>query len=345
MKILLFSTDVYFLKVFGEYLSRERTDFDLYCYSDERIATEKISNERYDLILCEKGYLCEFSEEEKYVLLGTNTVFPSEINKSELNIYQKADRVIEELEYLLQVVCGAATRDERGKNIYLPFVSTEGGSGKTTLAYLTAAACAKQKKVLYVNLEPLAVTKFLYSNEFENGMEEVLLSYNEENNDNSGVLLNAIKKNSDDVYVFPTLNNIGDYLETAPATILRILRAVVEVSGIEVVIVDLPDAFSNLSQTILSESKKIVWIYADGKMGTAKLESVQKDPYLKTKGILAKSIFVLNRCKSKNSAENVDAAFPNSESLGSASRIAMVLEMNKEFAKGCQSIISKTGIL
>ena len=79
-------------------------------------------------------------------------------------------------------------------------------------------------------------------------------------------------------------------------------------------------------------------------MGQAKLESVQKDPYLKTKGILAKSIFVLNRCKSKNSAENFDAAFPNSESLGSASRMSMVLEMNKEFVKGCQSIISKAGI-
>jgi len=345
MKILLFSTDVYFLKVFGGFLSKERADFDLFCYSDERAAAEELRSERYDLILCEKGYLPEFDEEEKYVSLGTNTVFPSEKNKSELNIYQKADRVIEELEYLSQVISGTATKEDVGKNVYVSFVSTEGGSGKTTLAYLTAAACAEHKKVLYVNLEPLAVTEYLYPDEFESGMEEVLLSYDEENESSMSVLLNAIKKNSDGVYVFPTLSNIGDYMDTSPATILRMLRAATSISGMEVVLIDLPDAFSLLSQTILAESKRIVWVYTDGKMGRAKLERIQHDPYLKSKGVSAKSIYVLNRCKSKSAAENFDAAFPVSESLGSASRISMVLEMNKEFMNGCKNIAGKAGVI
>ena len=55
--------------------------------------------------------------------------------------------------------------------------------------------------MLYVNLEPLAVTEYLYPDEVESGMEEVLLSYDEENESSMSVLLNAIKKNSDGVYV------------------------------------------------------------------------------------------------------------------------------------------------
>lgn len=345
MKILLFSTDEYFLNVFGGFLAKEKIEHDLFCYSNEKAAIEALRAEKYDLIMSEDGYLSEYDKEENYISLGMHTVFPKDEQRCALNIYQKSDRVLEDFEYLVQIFAGKDISTENGKKAMVSFFSTEGGCGKTTLAYLTAAECAKSKKVLYVNLEPLAVTEFLYPEQMKGSMEELLLSFDEEKDDSAVLLLDAIEKNSDNVYVFPTLHNIGDYMELSAVTVLRMLQKATAVCGIEAVIIDLPGAFSPFTETILLESKKIIWVYTDSRNGRGKLELVKNDPYLKSRGILSKSSYVLNRCLNKNSAEEFNAAFPVSESLSKVTKASMVLDMNQEFLKGCKAIAKEVGIL
>lgn len=345
MKILLFSTDEYFLNVFTGYFSREKLEYDLFSYSEETVAEQVLGKEKFDLILCEQGYLEKFDEESNYVSLGMHTVYPSENQKGTLNIYQKASRVKEELEYMVQVLAGKNPIGDKSQTNVVSFFSTEGGSGKTTLAYLTAVLCAKQKKTLYMNLEPLAVTEYLYPTDEMKHMEDVLLSFDDTREETTAVLLNAIDKTRDGVYVFPTLNNIGDYLELSGAMIMKMLYTVSAMSGIENIILDLPGAFSDFTETILMESKKIVWVYSDNRNGKMKLGKIKGDPYLKSRGILSKSVYALNRCENQGLVDNYHAAFPVSKTLNNANQISKILEVNDAFVTGCQNIARKAELI
>lgn len=345
MKTLLFSTDEYFLNVFTSYFSKEKLEYDLFSYSDEEVAGQVLEKEGFDLVLCEQGYLEKFDEEPNYVSLGMHTVYPGENQRGSLNIYQKASRVKEELEYMVQVLAGKHPAEGQNATTLVSFFSTEGGSGKTTLAYLTAVECAKTKKTLYMNLEPLAVTDCLYQADEEKRMEDILLSFDEKKEETAAVLLNAIDKTAEGVYVLPTLSNIGDYLELSSTVVLQMLHTVSSMSGVENIILDLPGAFSDFTETILSESKKIIWVYNDGRNGKRKMEKVQNDPYLKSRGILSKSSFVLNRCENQSAGEEYQAAFPVSRTLNTAGQISKILEVNEAFEKGCRNIAGKAGLL
>lgn len=344
MKIFIFHTDDYFLKVFSRYLSKENLEYDLTSYSDEEEAEKHLTKETYDLILCELGHLRTMEEEAVYVALTMHTVYPGEDKKASLNIFQKASKVREDLDYMLQVLKGRKTEERKNGMLLLPFFSTEGGAGKTTLAYLTAVECAKQGKTLYMNLEPLAVTDHLYSVGTQAQMESILMAFDNNKEETASVILNAIEKNEDGVYVLPTLNNIGDYLELSASLVLQMLSAISTMTGIEKIILDLPGSFSSFTEEILKESKAIVWVYNAGMLGRKKLEKIQKDPYLKSQGILSKSIYVLNRCEVKNDGEECHAAFPVSKTLTTAKHISKILEVNQAFVTGCQNIVKKAGL-
>ena len=345
MKILLFSTDEYFLNVFSGYLSKEKLEYDLFSYSEEAVAEQAVITQKFDLILCEQGYLEKFDEEPNYVSLGMHTVYPGEGKNGSLNIYQKASQVKEELEYMVQVLDGKNFTERKNKTTMVSYFSTEGGAGKTTLAYLTAVECAKQKKTLYMNLEPLAVTEYLYPSDGETCMEDILLSFDEKKEETLSILLNAIDKTSDGVYVLPTLSNIGDYLELSAAVVLQMINAACNMSGMENVILDLPGSFSAFTETILMESRKIVWVYNAGRTGKKKMEKVQNDPYLKSRGILSKSIYALNRCESQETEGEYHEAFPVSKTLNTANQISKILEVNEAFAVGCRNIAKRAELL
>jgi len=345
MKILLFSSDEYFLNVFSGYLSREKLEYDVFSYSEETAAEQAVMTQKFDLILSEQGYLEKFDEEPNYVSLGMHTVYPGEGQNGSLNIYQKASQVKEELEYMVQVLSGKSLKDGTNKTTMVSFFSTEGGSGKTTLAYLTAVECAKQKKTMYMNLEPLSVTEFLYSREGNVRMEDILLSFDEKKEETRSNLLNAIERTAEDVYVLPTLSNIGDYLELSPAVVLQMINAACSMSGMENIILDLPGSFSTFTETILMESRKIVWVYNGTGTGMKKLEKVQNDPYLKSNGILSKSVYALNRCEKKEDGQAYHAAFPKSDTLSKAKQVSTILSVNEEFAIGCRNIAKKAELL
>ena len=95
---------------------------------------------------------------------------------------------------------------------------------------------------------------------------------------------------------------------------------------------------------MLLESKKIVWVYVDGRTGKKKLEKVKNDPYLKTKGILSKSSYVLNRCENQEEINHYHAAFPVSKTLTTASQISKILDVNEAFSNGCRFLLQKTGL-
>ncbi|MDD6035291.1 MAG: hypothetical protein PUC30_03740 [Lachnospiraceae bacterium] len=330
MKIFLFSTDVYFVEAFSGLLGKRRHDIELYCFSDEEIARQQVRNCKYSVMLCEQGYLREYIGKEFYIELGNITIMPKEDKSGQINIYQRADLILEDLDHILSLAEGRNV-ENAGLGKKMAFYSTEGGAGKTTLAYLTSVMSAKKRKTLYFDLCPLAKNNNLYNVEFRHTMEEVLYAQHE----NSGVLeiiYETMVCNEDGVYVLPAIKSLGDYKELSAEVVKKLCEHAAG-TGIERVVLDLPCTFNTWAEEILQFCDKVIWVYGSTDGSRKKEEAVKTDPYMKR--MLDKSIFVKNRSQHKGEAE---IEFPFSSTMQKAGQISKVLEVNPEFVTGCLAI-------
>lgn len=330
MKLLLCSSDVYFIETFSYLLSKKRHDIVLTCYSDESRAREQLEQGKYNILLCEQGYLEDYIGQSFYIELGNMTMMPKKDKHGKLNVYQKADFILEDLGHILSFVEGGEVADIGAEKI-IAFFSTEGGSGKTTIAYLTSVESAKKRKTLYWNLCPLGDTDNLYHMEFHHSMEEIMYAQHEK----SGVqelLYETITCNADGVYVLPNIKSLGDYKSLTSNEIKELCEDIVK-TGIECIILDLPGCYGTWTEELLLTSEKIVWVYGGTESSIRREELVKTDPYLKR--FLDKSIFVRNKAQQK---EESKIAFPMSTTMQKASQISKVLDVNPEFVSGCLAI-------
>lgn len=340
MKIALFSTDIYFVKVFSNYIAKKQNMFELMCYTNIEHAREVILQEKWDVILTEKGYLQEFIQKIQYIELGTHTILPKEDKIGSLNIYQKAPNIVEDLERILQVIGGEELSLERKETGFVTsFFSTEGGSGKSTLAYLTAVIAAKSKKTIYLNLEPLASVEVMYHQEYLGTMENILFSIKDKRNLQTLICENLIK-NKDGVYTLPIIQSIGDYLTITPEDIMVLIEYLITKGGIELIIADLPCGFSDVIQKILEYSKVIVWIFSDTAIGNEKCNRWIKDPYITRSGYRNKSLLIKNKCMKKQE-KDINITFPFSQSMYKSEQISAALLADGEFFTGCEAIVKE----
>lgn len=333
MKLLLFSTDGYFVQVFGNFFTQNYTEADLFCYTDEAAAGEWLRKERAELIFCEEGYLEEYRESGRYILLGRQTVMPKDGEKGSLNIYQKATAVLEDAVHLISVCCGVKRAAKKAEKIVAAY-SAEGGSGKTTISYLTAVQCAKGRKTAYVNLEPLFLPYGLYRQEFRHSMEQLLYAIKSDTKLEE-LLYETLLQNEDGVYVLPELKSFGDYREFGlHLEIIERLCAALGRMGMECIFLDLPSGICSFTEQVLEASSHILWCFGNTEKGKRKEEAVRHDPYLKK--FMGKSSIIRNCCEKKEDADGATVGFPYSGTIKKATMVSNVLKVNEEFAGGCR---------
>ncbi len=334
MKILLFSTDEYFVQVFGAFLAKKKSDMEVVCYTVESAATEWLATQQPGMILCEEGYLQGYAGNSTYISLGMNTVMPKEGEGGRLNIYQKASCLLEDMERIIAICCGKSRVVGKGCKTIAVY-STEGGSGKSTISYLTAVTAAEQRKTVYWNLEPLFTAEGLYQMNFRHTMEEILYALKSGRNLQE-MLYETVVPNTDKVYVLPGMQSFGDYREIDIEVVNRLCEEM-EQMGMEWIIVDLPSGVSKFTEELLENSDNIIWVFSDTNRGRKKEETVRTDPYLKR--FLGKSSIVRNSCETKSQAVGATAAFPLSGTIRKAVVASGVLGVNQEFVQGCQQIV------
>lgn len=341
MKLALYSSDLYFIKAFSNYICQKQCAFELVCFTSQEQIIFALQKESWEGLLSESSDLRKFADNMIYIELGNRTVYPKEGTTAVLNIYQQSSALLEELEYLLHLsgVQILSLQDkENGKMV--GFFSTEGGSGKTSLAYLTAVSAAKSCRTAYFNLEALAAISNLYTMEFPVTMERILFALKDGRSLDetfSGVMM----KNSDGVYVLPTVKSIGDYLEITPETIYEILNHLLTKGAIELLVVDLPCAFSSMTIEILNKCNKIVWVYSDTTFGMSKYKELTSDPYLVKGQMKQKSLYIRNKCTSKQREPEIVATFPFSQRVQQIEQISKILSVSEEFKGNCQVLVQE----
>lgn len=334
MKLTLFHTDEYFITVFTNFITKKRPDIELLSFTSEAAARQTLAEQKIAILLTEEGYLEDYIPKLPYIQLSMMTVMPKEDTIGRLNIYQRASALLEDFNRILSI-CTGGTQEVSTKGHQIAVYSTQGGSGKTTIAYLMAAQAAKQAKTVYWNLELLSVTENLYRQDFLHTMEELMFE-RQSGGDLKGFLYDTLRVNADGVYVLPSVQTYGNYRDM-DAQLVGELCEQMYALGMEQVILDLPCGLNRFSDELLLGCSHIVWVFDDSPCGRKKEEKVKQDPSLSR--LLAKSSFVRNSCADQNAAAGVTAAFPRSNTLSTASLISAVLEVNPEFVNGCKAIL------
>jgi len=332
MKILLFGQDGYFVKKFSEYVSKKMPKHQLYCFTDENKASDFMTKQNPELILTDEGFLSEYANSTQTVIdLSEITVMPNEEKRGSLNVFQKASGIVDDLMKITALMSGKSIVD--GKTRKVVFYSTEGGSGKTTIAYLTAVMSAKRRKTVYWNLEPCAFTDNLYISNFNVSMEQCI--FNLQNGKIEETVYNTVVQNEDNVLVMPNIANYLDYQELTLSVIHDVCDIFMKM-GVEVVILDLPVGVSEFTETLLDESQKQVWVFSETLKGSGKEKAFISDKSLVE--WRTKSTIVRNRCSSMGKTEEGIIKIPNSDTIKSAAHLTDILRANPAFEKGCTAI-------
>lgn len=339
IKILFCWPDRYFGDQLNLLLSEDARSFRVLYFTDEAGAAAYLrdSGDRVDCLLGSPRFLRE---------MGEGFGLPVALEESSraepplaVDMYQRRQDLLAELKNLLraQGLLAAAAPGRRDARV-IAFFSTQGGSGKTTLAYLTALKAAEQGAAAYLNLETAPCTDPLYAPCGQVSAEEYLCAV-KDREDPARVLLPALARNEHDVLVLPTPASIRDQSDLEAEDVTFLVESLLRSAQLDWLILDLSSTLNGATLRALEQSDRVVLVYGDDRMGEQKRRRFLQDPGFAGLPCAGKELVAGNRCREKYTDGRYDVAFPYSNSLTTVPDARAVLRGNPDLEQGCAAIL------
>ncbi|MDO4324695.1 MAG: hypothetical protein Q4E24_01455 [bacterium] len=347
MEIMLFSEDTYFIELFSTYAAQNCQEFQMAFFSNVEKAMvylEEHGRELEAVVATTAFWRKNPNKDENLVEveIGNHTRIGEEGRRAVLNIYQPGTDIIGDLKKILVALSqGGITFHNDRKEKIITFFSTEGGSGKTTLAYMLALQLAKTGQTAYFNLEENPYIEHLYHQEYETKMEDILFALKDRRS-LASVLVSGLKKNNHNVYTLPLMQSVRDFAEIGPADVELLLESMIELENMEYLVLDVSSGFSPLNKKILEMSDAILMVYSSTVTGRGKKERFVNDPGIRQLSYRGRIRYILNKCHYREDTEGFFSVFPDSKSIEQGMSVIDALNQDKEFGKGCAML---TGLL
>lgn len=344
VNLLFYSGDPYFSGVFGTTLSSLRSGYSVISYTDCEMALEDLrtGKRRVQVVLADEFFL-----RQAVLPMGAVAVCLSDMTRATsgpetqlLNIYQKQGDILEDLRRIL--VAQGVLSAERASSVHgkvISFFSTEGGSGKTTLAYLTAVAAAAKGKTVYLNLEESPCTDPLYRSGSQADVGDYLFAL-KDRGDFAARILPALQRNEHGVYVLPTTTSILDWQGLTAEDVEFLLEGLLDLSDAEYILADLPCGMSGVNRIVMDRSTLTAMVYSDSRMGTGKYQLLKTDPNYGEFPFVGKEYLVGNRCQRKYDDGRYQVMVPVSRSIADGVDAAAILSGNKEIQNACDQLLT-----
>ena len=347
IQILMVSRERYFAEVFGNYLSSVRGELSLLSFTDYGKALAWLGEGQGEIraVLADQAFLdmCGHLQLPKISLSNDTEAIPEGVSR--LNIYQRKRDILEDLKALLVSVAGLSqSKRVAGGTRTLGVFSTQGGSGKSTVAYLTALVASEGKKTAYINLESRAFTGGLYTEGVSAGMDELLYAI-KDRRALTPVLLNTLVRNHHGVYVLPPYSGIGDRLELQAEDVGFLLDGIESLGDFDLVMLDMDAGLSPFVISVLERCDGICAVYSDTVVGQGKLQNFKNDPSRGILGFEGRLMMVGNMCRQKYADGRYDTMLPFSQSVEKGTDLAVVMGANREFHTAGATILAACGRL
>lgn len=340
IRTLVHSKNHYFLECLSNYVMESAgMEFEFYFFTEGDAAADFLKTQRVELVVADELF---FSEKEipsgcMQICISNRTRVDTLNDRHELNIYQRGADILGDIQKVLSAAGGR--RDTApGSNKVIAFYSPQGGSGKTTLAYICALLCARSKSSVYLNLEEFGSTAHLYQASFQTGMEDVLFAI-KDHRDVAACISNALQKEQRNVSVMPTMKNYSDLAALGADDIELLLKTLQQVSAADYLFVDLSGGLTEQNRRVLELCDCSFWVFDDTDVGMGKLERIRSDQSVQGSEYFGRSYFLINKCRIR-SEDTYAIRIPWSESLSQGGDMETVLSGNRDFHTKCMEVLA-----
>ena len=345
VQVVLCSENHYFLECFSSYIiGKKEVEFDISFYSDFDSVSQHVNEKEIEVFIADEQLLKEIEIPKDIVgiAISDRTKVNFEGDYSELNIYQRGVDILSDIQKILSTLRGKGiTETEKGQKV-ISFSSIQGGAGKTTLAYLCAMLCAKEKRSMYCNLEEFAYTDHLYQMQFDTKMEEIMFALKDKR-DISTSIINIMKRNKDNVLVIPTIENFGDLQSMTEEDTIAFIQALKNNNDVEYIFLDVPNGFGKQNEKIFELCDYNFFVFADDAVGRGKLEHLKNDQSMQEKKYYQELFFIINKSRKKNQDKKC-FSIPFSESLFQGVDLEQVVSGKQDFYTSCKEILQFIGV-
>ena len=341
IRTMVYSKNHYFLDCLSNYVMESANmDFEFSFFSEEAAAVSFLKTQRVDAILADELFLRgnAISEDSVQIGISNRTRVDIQSARHELNIYQRGVDILGDMQKILSAISGKERPGGGGPNKVISFYSPQGGSGKTTLAYICALLCARGGTSVYLNLEEFGHTAHLYQVSFHTGMEEVLFAIKDKR-DVAACISNGLQKDAKNVSVMASMKNYSDLADLNANDIELLIKTLQQVSGADFVFVDISGSLTEQNKKVLELSDYSFWVFDDTAVGKGKMERIRGDQSVQGAEYFGRSYFLINKCRVK-SEDTYAIRIPWSESLSQGTDVETVLSGNKDFYANCMEIVT-----
>lgn len=241
---------------FMEYLSKKKNiPFEIRVFTNQETFLEFCREHPVELLLISEKAMCDQIQEQKIrqIMILSEGVAPEKLQQyPSIYKYQSSNQVIREALACYGETCQGnqeALRIEKKRMDIIGIYSPVGRAMKTTFALTLGQILAKNKGVLYLNMEEYSGFEYLLERTFDQNMGD-LLYYLRQHAPNLMMKMNGMIQTVNNLDFLPPVLSPGDIQQTSLKEWLSLLQEIVDYSTYEAVILDLGDGVADLYQLL-----------------------------------------------------------------------------------------------
>ena len=341
INVMLCSEERYLFNQLKLLLGEDTRTFAVFAFSGTDRARNYLEKEQAKIqcVLADENTAGQLGElDVPVILLGEYTSTGMDEGQIVLNVFQKKSAVLDDLRQLMRGLGLMSNVPVRmGSTKVVSFFSTQGGSGTSTLAYLTAMTAAEEGKVVYMNLETAPVVDRFYANQGRSA-EEFLCGVKERESAQN-CLQPALWRNEHDVYCLPVPVSMADQKSLDQEDIQYLINGIIHMDDVDYLIIDVSGGLTPRTEYVMSVSDRVALVFSDDAAGESKRRRLLEDPAFAIFPFAGHEMVVGNRCMKKEQGDRFDACFPVSNSIGGGVDMQQVYQGNPELRASCKAIL------
>lgn len=262
IKIVLADEDEVYQEHMARYFMSKSDQCEIFTFSSQKSLLKYLSaSENTDVLLLDPKMICDelqtFNISVKILLSDTDEKMEG---YESVKKYQKTEEILKKVLLKYAEITGRldAVKGKR-KTRVIGFYSPVGGSGKTTIALNTAAACAGAgMQVFYLNLEKSDSTSSIFG-KTPGTMSDVFLSMKTKGTDLGVRILAARGEESHTkIHYISAPDSISEYSELTMQEFDTLIKAIINLNEYDVLVLDFSSEF-NQEKIYLMENCDLVF--------------------------------------------------------------------------------------
>ena len=310
IKLAVLDNDQIYLQRLVSSLSMKYSDkFEIYSFTDEKIAVETIAQSRIDVLIASDSFKIDAK------VLPSNCGFAYLVNSADIEMlddqrviskFQKIDMIYKQILSIYSENAGAISGlkigDDGTRVIF--FSSPNGGTGTSSTAAACALSYAKQgKKALYLNLEKFGSSDIFFEAEGQFDMSDIIYALKSRKTNLAMKIESCVKQDSSGVFFFSKSKVALDMFELTDEDIMRLINELKLTGSYDYIIVDVDFSMNQETMKLYKEGSVVVWVGDGSEYSNTKIQRAYEALKLKEQNaempLFNRVCLIYNRFSSK----------------------------------------------